>query len=278
MGGTGHKGIRSLIRENRQLGGVLRGMIPVMILTNLATMLGSLVDGIVVGTCLGDVPMSALGLGIPVVYPGSALAGFFSSGTQNQCATAIGKCHTEEANRYFNTSMGFLLLIGAAVTIATELFADPLAAALGVRTPHENLKPDLILYLRGIGLSIPLICLTNTLSSLLYVVGKKRISLIAISAGTVFNAAGDLAAVYVFRSGMPGIGLSTALCYLVSSAVLLTQFIGKGTDGPSLRIRLSGFSPKRFADIVKVGGSMAFVRVCHMIRTWVIISVAACTL
>ena len=93
--------IRKTIRENRQLWSVLRGMIPVMILTNLATMLGSFVDGIVVGTCLGDVSISAMGLSIPVVYLGSAIAGVFSSGTQNRCATAIGNGNLEEANRYF---------------------------------------------------------------------------------------------------------------------------------------------------------------------------------
>ena len=262
--------IRKTIRENRQLWSVLRGMIPVMILTNLATMLGSFVDGIVVGTCLGDVSMSAMGLSIPVVYLGSAIAGVFSSGTQNRCATAIGNGNPEEANRYFNTSMGFLCLIGAVLTIAIELFAGPIAAALGARAPHENLKPDLVLYLRGIGLSIPLICLTNTLSSLLYVVGKKRVSLIAITVGMVFNAAGDLAAVYVFHAGMLGIGLSTALCYLVSAGVLLTQFTGKGAERSSLRIRLSAFDPKGFPGILKVGVSMAFVRICHMTRTWII--------
>lgn len=245
-------------------------MIPVMILTNLATMLGSFVDGIVVGSCLGDVPMSAMGLSIPVIYLGSAIAGMFSSGTQNKCATAIGNGNREEANRYFNTSMGFLCLIGAVIAIAIELFAGPLAELLGARGQHENLKPDLILYLRGIGLSIPLICLTNTLSSLLYVAGKKRVSLIAITAGTVFNAAGDLAAVYVFHAGMLGIGLSTALCYLVSGAILLTQFVGKSPKRASLRIHPADFSPKGFPDIIKVGGSMAFVRICHMIRTWVI--------
>ena len=262
--------MRKLIRENRQLWGVLRGMISVMILTNLATMLGSFVDGIVVGSCLGDVSMSAMGLSIPVTYLGSAIAGVFSSGTQNKCATAIGNGNTEEANRYFNTSLGFLCLIGAALVLVIELFTDPIAAALGARAPHENLKPDLVLYLRGIGLSIPLICLSNTLSTQLYVVGKKKISLIAMTAGTVFNAAGDLAAVYVFHAGMLGISLSTALCYLVSSAILLTQFTGRKTDRASLRIRLSDFAPKEFPGILKVGGSMAFVRVCHMTRTWII--------
>ena len=224
-------------------------MIPVMILTNLATMLGSFVDGIVVGSCLGDVSMSAMGLSIPVVYLGSAIAGVFSSGTQNKCATAIGNGNTEEANRYFNTSLGFLCLIGAALILIIELFTDPIASALGARAPHENLKPDLVLYLRGIGLSIPLVCLSNALSTQLYVVGKKKISLIAMTVGTVFNATGDLAAVYVFHAG---------------------QFTGHKTGGASLRIRLSDFAPKEFPGILKVGGSMAFVRVCHMARTWII--------
>ena len=57
---------------------------------------------------------------------------------------------------------------------------------------------------------------------------------------------------------------------MIWSAILLTQFTGHKTGGASLRIRLSDFAPKEFPGILKVGGSMAFVRVCHMARTWII--------
>ena len=267
--------IRKLFRENRQLWGILRGMVPVMILSNLATTLGSFVDGVVVGSCLGDVPMSSLGLSIPIVYLGTAIAGIFSTGTQNRCATAIGNGEPEEANRYFNTSMVFLGIVGVLVTLVIELFAGPIAAALGARGAHENLKPDLIRYLRGLALSLPLVCLTNTLSCMLYIEGKKRTALIAVLAGTAFNIAGDLSAVFVFGSGLLGIGMATALCYLVSSVLLLIPFVKKKNRRSSMYLSLSACDPKRFPGIVKLGGSMAVVRVCHMLRTWVINTILA---
>lgn len=267
--------MRNLIKNNSQLWTILKGMIPVLILSNMATMLGSFVDGIVVGSGLGDQAMSAMGLCIPVTYLGTALSGIFSTGTQNLCASAVGHGDKEEATRYFNTSMGFLFLFSAVLTALILIFADPLAVLLGARGAHSNLKPDLFLYLHGIGLAIPFICLTNTLSSLLYIEGKKRTALTAITVGTAVNVAGDLAAAYVFDGGMLGIGLATAFCYIVSSAILLAQFAGKRGKHSAMCLRPSAFSPKSFIKIFRVGSSMAVVRICHMLRTWIINTILA---
>lgn len=256
--------------ESAQLRGILRGMIPVMILSALATMLGTFVDGVVVGKGLGDAAMSALCLSTPVVYLGAALAGVFSSGTQNMCAGSIGRGNKQEANRYFNTTIGFLIIVGIVLLLLIQFLADPLASLLGARGSKANLKPDLVAYLRALGLSIPFTCLTNTLTSLLYLEGKKHVSLIAIVAGTAFNICGDILAVYVFHAGMLGVGLATALCYVVSSVILLNQYLGKRGEKAMVRIERGCFSAKCFPDILKTGASMAVTRGCHMLRSWII--------
>ena len=259
-----------IAKNNKQLWKILRGMIPVMILSNLATMLGSFVDGIVVGNVLGDAAMSSLGLSIPIVYLGSALSGVFSSGTQNNCATSIGNGNSEEANRYFNTSLLFMLLVNLVLVAAIEIFVEPISVLLGARGEHANLQADLVLYLRGIAISIPFICLTNTLSSLMYIEGKKQLSLIAVAAGTAFNIAGDLAAVHVFHAGMLGIGLATALCNVISAVILFIPFLGRKKKTSILRLSRSRLSLRRFFQIVKAGGAMAITRICHFLRTWII--------
>ena len=256
--------------ESAQLRGILRGMIPVMILSAIATMLGTFVDGVVVGKGLGDEAMSALCLSTPVVYLGAALAGVFSSGTQNMCAGCIGRGNKQEANRYFNTTIGFLLIVGVVLLVVIQLLAGTLATLLGAHGSKANLRPDLIAYLRALGLAIPFTCLTNTLTSLLYLEGKKHISLIAISAGTVVNVIGDLTAVYVLHAGMIGVGLATAICYIVSSVILLNQYIGKRGERAMVRIERGCFSVRCFPDILKTGASMAVTRGCHMLRSWII--------
>lgn len=239
--------MKDLVKEDKQLWMILKGMIPIMILSNMATMLGSFVDGIVVGHGLGDQAMAAMGLCIPVTYLGTAISGIFSTGTQNRCASAVGNGDTDKAVRYFNTSMGFLFITGTVITVMILLLTDPLSALLGARGPHENLKPDLMLYLKGIGLAIPFICLTNTLSSLLYIEGRRKYALIAIAAGTAVNIIGDVIVAYVIHTGMLGIGLTTFLCYVVSSVILLAQFTGEtGRKSPlhchwGVRIRLSKY-------------------------------------
>ncbi len=267
--------MKRLIENNSQLWKTLRGMIPILILSNMATMLGSFVDGIVVGSGLGDQAMAAMGLCIPVTYLGTAVSGIFSTGTQTQCASAVGNGDKEEATRCFNTSLGILCMVGVALAALILILADPISVLLGAKGEHANLKSDLFLYLHGIGISIPFICLTNTLSSLLYIEGKRRIALMAIAAGTAVNIAGDLSAAFVFKAGMLGIGLATALCYIVSSVILLVQFTGKRGKNSAMHVQPSAFSPKSFGKIFKVGCTMAFVRICHMLRTWIINSILA---
>jgi len=256
--------------KDKQLNRILGGMIPVMILSAVATTLGTFVDSVVVGSGLGDAALSAMCLSSPVVYLGAALAGVFSSGTQNMCAGCLGRGEKEEAKRYFNTTIGFLLIVGIALIVLIQFLADPLASLLGARGSKANLKGDLVVYLRALGFSIPFTCLTNTLSSLMYLEGKKHISLIAISAGTVVNVIGDLLAVYVLHAGMLGVGLATALCYFVAGLILLLQYIGKRGDKAIVRVDRKFFAAGHFWNILKTGASMAVTRGCHMLRSWII--------
>lgn len=256
--------------ENAAIRNILRGMIPVMILSAVATTLGSFVDGVVVGKGLGGDAMSALCLSLPVMYLGAALAGIFSSGTQNMCAVNIGRGDKEEANRYFNTTIGFLLIIGIVLIVVIQGLADPLAVILGARGDEANLKGDVVAYLRALGFAIPFTCLTNTLASLMYLEGKKQISLIAISAGTFVNITGDLVAVYVLHAGMFGVGLATALCYAVSAGILLAQYLGKQGEKAMVQLDRCSFIPGYFLNIFKAGASMGVTRGCHMLRSWII--------
>ena len=76
------------------------------VLTSMAISMASVVDGIIVGSLLGDTALAAIGLSSPIIFCINLIYMLFAIGGLTCASIALGKRDTRRANRIFTLSIG----------------------------------------------------------------------------------------------------------------------------------------------------------------------------
>ena len=91
------------------------------ILSSLTSSVGSLIDGVIIGQCLGVESMAAFGLVSPVLIFFSLCGAIVASGARNRFTMMIGSGDVEGARGIFTLSM--LMSVGMSVLLMMIVFA-----------------------------------------------------------------------------------------------------------------------------------------------------------
>lgn len=239
----------------------------VLVLSSLVSMLGVLVDGIIIGQFLDDTALAAYGLATPVTVLVIGVGCVISSGASSLCSSSLGRGDTEEASGVFSSACLSCVFIGLGLGVASFVFIEPLAAFLGA--PAENLPlasatEDFVL---GYLAAIPAILLTQLLSSLMYLENARNLAFIAAVVGTAINIFGDILNVSLLSGGLLGIALATSVSYFAMLMVLLSHFLRREH---LLKPKLSSASWQGFLNLWRLGLPSADIQVCSMIRSVVL--------
>ena len=187
--------------------------------TSILEQLSSLIATVVIGQVPGPegtLGMAAVGANTPIM---SLILNLFigiSLGTNVVIANAIGRDDQQTVTRAVHTSV-LMSLIGFAVVIIGELYAEPLLAALSV--PAETL-PTAALFLRVYLLGMPSILLYNFEAAIFRSVGITRMPLQALMVSTVVNVGLDLVFVPVLHWGVAGLAAASVIAYTLSATTL----------------------------------------------------------
>ena len=84
-----------------------------IIAATIATMIGVVIDGIVIGRFLGADSMAAYGLVTPVINLATAFSGILAAGSQVVCAQHLGAGKADRARRAFSMCMVVTALVAA---------------------------------------------------------------------------------------------------------------------------------------------------------------------
>ena len=219
--------------------------------TSILEQLSSLIATVVIGQVPGPegtLGMAAVGANTPIM---SLILNLFigiSLGTNVVIANAIGKGDQDTVTRAVHTSV-LMSLVGFAVVVAGEIYAEPLLAALSV--PAETL-PTAAVFLRVYLLGMPSILLYNFEAAIFRSVGITKMPLQALMVSTVVNVGLDLVFVPVLHWGVAGLAAASAIAYALSAATLFVRLTR--TDSPvrldPRKLRVDGAV---LARIVKIG-------------------------
>lgn len=201
-----------------------KSTLTIQILTALTAVLGTVVDGIVTGACLGTAAMASYGFAVPVASIYSGIAGVFSTGISVLCGRTIGSGDKEETNRIFSQGVFASVITGMILLLVTFVLADPLASLLGA---EGQLKAEAVNYLRGFAFCGPAIMVAVELLPIMQLDGDRNRALKAIMATTGINIALDLLNGFVLHKGLFVMALATTISYYVGAAVLLMHFANK---------------------------------------------------
>ena len=190
----------------------------------VVTMLGIVIDGIVIGRFLGPECMAAYTLATPISNLVMALSGLMTEGTQVMCALNLGKGNVKRARNVFSICMIATLVVSAVLVAAILLFTNDITSLLGAHGDSAGLQPLVGDYLVGLAFSFPATILLFEFNSLMRLDGDSMRVIVAVVTMTALDIAGDLLNALVIGGGMFGMGLATTISYLVALGIMLLHF------------------------------------------------------
>ena len=198
-----------------------------MLASGIAMFLGTIIDGFFVGRCLGEISMSAYQLNMPVVMAAAMVTVFFAAGIQNLYSEYLGAGKIERAFRILSVALTCVVTIGLFMNFALSAFNSDIAVLLGAEANQEFLYTETRNYMFGLSFGIVPLLAIPLVTFLLYIEGRVKVLISAISAMLIVNLLGDLSAIFVFQNGLLGIGLASSACYWAVILVTLAAFVKK---------------------------------------------------
>lgn len=258
--------------ESTLIRNVFMSSMVTMILSNLTTFAGSMVDGVVISRFLGTSCMAAFQLSIPFTLCMVMVSQVFSVGVQNVCAKKLGARKGDEANSAYTTSMILLAAISIAVSVATIIGASGFSRLLGATGEKAELAGELSEYIIGLSFGTPMLCIMPVIISVMFLEGKGKKVMTALLIQTVVDVALDLANVFWFKKGMLGMGIATSVCYYAAFLyILFSRFTEKG----AIRMRADSFRISCMTGVFKIGLPAAVDRAYKTIQMLVLNKVLA---
>lgn len=191
------------------------------VLSSIASPLGMMVDGMVIGNLLGEEAMAAAGLASPLYILLSAFSGIIASGSTSLCGQYIGREQPEQVKRIFSAAMLCSTVLYLLCLVACCCVPEQVAHVLGARGPLLPLTAD---YIRGLGAGIGLCVLHLALVEFTKLDGSPALGPISVAAMTAANILLDLICVFWLQNGLFGIALATSISYLVAVLVCAIHF------------------------------------------------------
>ncbi len=240
----------------------------------VATMVGVVVDGIIIGRFLGEDCMASYGLIAPVINLATAFSGILATGAQVVCAQHLGAGRADKARRVFSMCIVITIVVSALMMIVFGVFRSNICVLLGARGKSAHLLPLASDYLLGLIFAFPSLLLLFEFNSLMRLDGDPNRVIVAVVVMTALDIAGDFLNALVLHWGMLGMGLATSVSYLAALIIMLLHFTKKDII---FRFSLKGLKRKDMVDILSTGTPSAMGSVSSMLRNAVLNSVLVAT-
>lgn len=190
------------------------------IISMLVSNIYNLVDTAFVGT-LGNSASGAVGIVFGFMAILQAIGFLFGQGAGSIISRMLGQKNSDEASRVAAT--GFYVAFGLSIiaVIICSLFLDNIIMFLGSTTTIAPYAKNYIYFILSVA---PFLVTSFTLNNILRYEGKALFGMIGLMTGAILNIAGDAVFIFVFKMGITGAGLSTAISQVISFVILLLPF------------------------------------------------------
>ncbi|MBU9735468.1 MATE family efflux transporter [Diplocloster agilis] len=225
-------------------GNILSLALP-MTLAQLINVLYNVVDRIYIGHIPGEstVPLTGLGLALPIITIITAFANLFGMGGAPLCSIARGQRENKKAEQIMGNSFSMLLISGILLMILCLLFKKPLLYLFGASSatfPYAD--SYLTIYLLG----TVFVMINLGMNSFINSQGFGKIGMMTVLLGAVANIILDPLFIFVFQMGVRGAAAATLISQMLS-AVWVLKFL----RGPKAILRLNREGMRLKAELLK---------------------------
>ncbi len=215
---------------------ILRFSLPVLI-GNIFQQLYSIVDTIIVGRCVGNDALAAVGSTGALSFLILGFAIGITGGFSVIASQRFGAQDEEGVKRSAAASTQLCVLITVLLTAVSLLTAKPLLRLMN--TP-EDIFQDAYTYISVIFIGIGASIYYNMIAGILRALGDSKTPLYFLILSSLLNIGLDLLFILTFSMGVAGAAWATVLSQLIS-AVLCTLYAAKRF--PILRLHRKHFRP-----------------------------------
>lgn len=197
------------------------------------TSIYGVVDGFFISNFVGKTPFAAVNLIMPFAMIMGALGFMLGTGGSALVAKTLGEGDREKANRIFSLLVYTGILSGVVLAAAGIIFTERIAIFLGA---EGEMIGYCVVYGRILLTALPAFMLQNMFQSFLITAEKPGLGLALTVAAGVTNMVLDALFMAVFRWGVPGAALATALSQCVGGIAPAIYFFRENNSS----LRLTG--------------------------------------
>lgn len=205
---------------------LMRFTIPTIAMMIFTSIYG-VVDGLFVSNIVGSEAFAGVNLIIPALMMLGSVGFMVGTGGSALVSKTIGEGNKKLANRYFSMLIYFLLIVGIVLSILGNVFIRQISELLGANGEMVDICST---YGRTLLCSLPFFMLQNCFQSFLVVAEKPAMGLCVSVIAGLSNMVLDFLFIYVFRLGVFGAALATAISEFVGAAIPLIFFIRKNNS------------------------------------------------
>ena len=198
------------------------------------TSIYGVVDGIFVSNFVGKTPFAAVNFIFPFIMILSTPGFMFGSGGSALIGKTLGEGEPEKANRLFSMFVYLSTGLGIVLSAAAVIFMPQVAALMGA---EGQMLEDAVLYGRIVAAGMPFMLLQCEFQSLFITAEKPQLGLSMTLVSGILNMVLDALFMAVFKWGLVGAALATALSQFAAAAMGLIYFISKNSS----LLRLGGW-------------------------------------
>ena len=183
------------------------------VIAMVVSSLYNIVDQIFIGQGVGYLGNAATNVAYPLTTICMAIALLIGIGSASRFSLCLGAGEKEAARKAVGNAVCMMIASGVLYAVLIEIFLDPLLKAFGATA---DVMPYAQEYTRVIAVGMPLLIVTNGLSSLARADGSPGYSMTCMLIGAVINTILDPIFIFVFHMGVTGAAIATVIGQLFS--------------------------------------------------------------
>ena len=202
------------------------------ILMMIFTSIYGVVDGFFVSNFVGKTPFAAVNFIMPFLMVVGAMGFMFGTGGSALIARIMGEGKREKAQEIFSLLIAATAVSGLVIAVVSILFLPQIASFLGA---EGEMLDACVLYGRLILVALPFLMLQYAFASLSVTAEKPKLGLVVTVISGLLNMSGDVLFMGIFKWGIAGAAMATAMGQIAGGTIPLVYFLRKNNS--SLRIR-----------------------------------------
>ncbi|OUM63885.1 hypothetical protein PIROE2DRAFT_9489 [Piromyces sp. E2] len=209
---------------------LLRFTFPTIIMMIFTSLYG-IVDGIFISNFAGSDPFAAVNIVWPTVMIFSTIGFMVGTGGNALVSKTLGEGKKETAKRYFSMLIYVDIISGIFFAILGILVVKPISKLMGAK---EDILDYCVTYGILLFIALPVFILQNSFQSFMIAAERPKLGLIITLLAGFTNMIFDFILIYIFKMGIRGAAIATAISQCVGGIIPLVFFMRE--NGTHFRI------------------------------------------